>query len=134
MEPRIAKIFDAYPEKATFVLMQCRQAVFDIAQEYELGAVEETLKWGEPSYFVKGGSAVRMNWKPNQPDCCFVFFHCQTKLVSTFREVYGDLFEYQGKRAIALRLDAPIPLDQLKHCLSLAMRYHSIKHLPLLGC
>ncbi|ADZ91635.1 DUF1801 domain-containing protein [Marinomonas mediterranea] len=134
MDVLVKNKVDLYPREAVSVLIQIRQAIYDIADEYQLGNVEETLKWGQPSYLVKGGSTVRFDWNPDFPERCFVFFHCQTKLVETFREVYGDQLEYQGKRAIVLRIKAPFPSVQLTHCLSLALRYHSLKQLPLLGC
>ena len=55
--------FDEYPENARVRLAELRNLVFQIASELELGEVEETLKWGEPSYSVKTGSPLRMDWK-----------------------------------------------------------------------
>jgi hypothetical protein len=41
--------------------------------------------------------------------------------------------EFEGNRAIVLQVDKDPPLDILRHSLELAMKYKSIKHLPLLG-
>jgi hypothetical protein len=125
--------FDEYPENARIRLEELRSLVFRIAAELELGDVQESLKWGEPSYSVKIGSPLRMDWKSNSPDHYYLFFHCQTKLVDTFRELYGDVLEFQGNRAIVLSLFAPLPEATIKHCLELALTYHQRKHLPLLG-
>ena len=125
--------FDEYPENARIRLEELRSLVFRIAVELELGSVQESLKWGEPSYSVKVGSPLRMDWKPSSPDHYYLFFHCQTKLVDTFRELYGDVLEFQGNRAIVLSLFAPLPEATIKHCLELALTYHQRKHLPLLG-
>jgi hypothetical protein len=42
--------------------MRLREIILQTAFEIEeLKEIEETLKWGEPSYLVKKGSTVRMN-------------------------------------------------------------------------
>lgn len=122
-----------YPEMAQRRLHKLRQWLLEVAGEHELGAVTESLKWGEPSFQVKSGSTVRIDWKPSDPDHYFVYFHCQSRLVETFRELYGDRFTFEGNRAIVFGLYDDIPEDALKHCFLLACRYHKIKHLPLLG-
>ena len=122
-----------YPHKAQKCLEELRALIFDVANANELGTVEETLKWGEPSYTVKGGSPIRMDWKASQPEFVFMYFNCNTRLVETFRELYGEDLQLDGKRAIALRVDAPADKEILKECISMALRYHKIKHLPLLG-
>jgi hypothetical protein len=99
----------------------------------QMGEIEETLKWGELSYRVKNGSPVRIDWKAKSPDQYFLFFHCQTKLVDTYRELYSNALNFDGNRAIVLEVDKALPETVIRHCLELAMRYKSIKHLPLLG-
>ncbi len=113
--------------------MRLRELILAAAEEYEVGPVQESLKWGEPSYRAEGGSAVRIDWKPKSPDKCFVFFQCQTRLIETFKEIYGDTFEYETNRAIVLDLSQKIPDQELRHCISLSLRYHKLKHLQLLG-
>ena len=127
------KKIDQYPEQVRGVLLQIRSLILDVAQQQDLGAVEETLKWGEPSYLVKGGSAVRFDWKEKTSQQYFLFFNCKTKLVDTFRELYSDDLEFQGNRAIVLNLNEPIPSAILQHCIELSLKYKSIKHLALLG-
>lgn len=88
---------------------------------------------GQPSYLVKGGSTIRIDWKPNDPNVVKVFFHCQTKLVETFKEIYPEEFVYEGKRAIVIPLKPIGRSGSLNHCLLMALKYHSLKHRPLLG-
>lgn len=133
MNPEIQIKFDSYPKDARQQLERVRKLILTVAAENELGDVEETLKWGEASFHVKGGSAVRLDWKPKDPAVIKVFFHCQTRLVETFKEIYRNEFEYEGKRAIVIPLRANIEQVPLGHCIGLALKYHSIKHLPLLG-
>ncbi|CCN34355.1 conserved hypothetical protein [Vibrio nigripulchritudo SO65] len=133
MDEQIQGVFDQFPKSVKEHLLQVRTLIFSVAEEHQLGSVEETLKWGQPSYMVKTGSTVRLGFDRNDPQTYCVYFHCQTTLVETFRELYGDEMEYQGNRAIVFRIDKPLAEPQLRHCLYLALNYHKLKHLPLLG-
>ncbi len=133
MDKAVKERFDEYPENARERLRELRDLVFKIASELELGEVEESLKWGEPSYSVNRGSPLRMDWKPKSPNNYYLFFHCQTKLVDTFRELYGEALAFEGNRAIVLSLTEPLPKATIKRCLALALTYQQRKHLPLLG-
>ncbi|MBE3671521.1 MULTISPECIES: DUF1801 domain-containing protein [Vibrio] len=133
MDKVVKDRFDEYPENARVRLEELRNLVFQVASELELGEVDETLKWGEPSYSVKTGSPLRMDWKLKSPNNYYLFFNCQTKLVDTFRELYGDELVCQGNRAIVLSLSKPLPETVIKSCLELALTYHQRKNLPLLG-
>ncbi len=125
--------FEEYPENARARLEALRSLILKLSSDLELGEVEESLKWGEPSYSVVSGSPVRIDWKPKSPNNYYLFFNCQTKLVDTFRELYGDVLQFQGNRAIVLNLSEPLPVLGLKHCLEIALTYKQRKHLPLLG-
>ncbi|MGR5498178.1 DUF1801 domain-containing protein [Vibrio diabolicus] len=133
MDKAVKDRFDEYPDNARVRLEELRNLVFQVASELELGEVDETLKWGEPSYSVKTGSPLRMDWKLKSPNNYYLFFNCQTKLVDTFRELYGDELVFQGNRAIVLTLSKPLPETVIKSCLELALSYHQRKNLPLLG-
>lgn len=133
MNKDIKARFDAYPKKVRMRLDALRALVFQIANELALGEVTESLKWGEPSYNVKTGSPIRIDWKQTDPNNYYLFFNCQTKLVDTFRELYGSTLEFQGNRAIILPVRDPLPKIQIMHCLELAMTYHKRKNLPFLG-
>lgn len=66
--PDVASIFDSYPKHVRKKMLFLRQLVFDAASETgDIGEIEETTKWGEPSYIAKGGSTVRMDWKKTNP-------------------------------------------------------------------
>ncbi len=95
--------------------------------------MEETLKWGEPSYLTKGGSTIRMDWKQKSPHQYALYFNCNTSLVETFKSLYRGFFTFEGNRAIVFCETDELPVDALKHCVSLALRYHRLKHQPLLG-
>jgi len=131
---KVAMVFRFYPAEVRPKMLGLRDLIFDTAQRIGLGdQLRETLKWGEPSYSCCGASAVRMDWKEAEPDCYKLFFHCQTSLVETFRGLYPGNFSFEGNRAIRFALNEEVNLTLLSHCIELALRYHSIKHLPMLG-
>ena len=74
-----------------------------------------------------------MDWKPRAPEHYALYFNCKTTLVETFEALYGNLFCYEGNRAIIFTRLELIPVKQLKHCIGLSLQYHHLKHLPLLG-
>jgi len=129
----IKEKLDLYPSKARERLNEIRNLIYKIAKEEQLGEITEDLKWGEPSYSVKKGSPIRMDWKSKQPNQVSLYFNCKTTLVETFKEIYRGSLQFEGNREIVLPISNSIPTNELKGCISKALRYHKIKHLPLLG-
>ena len=131
---KVAEVFNNYPMPMRQKLMFLRQLIIDSALESKsAGVLEETLKWGEPSYLIKGGSTIRMDWKPSAPDQYAMYFHCKTKLLDTFKELYGNTLKFEGNRAIVFHKNDGIPIVQVKHCILLSLTYHNRKYLPMLG-
>ena len=132
--PKVLKKFQSYPKDIRRKLMQLRQLIFDVVSESDdIGELEETLKWDEPSYLTDGGSTVRIDWKESRPEDYAMYFNCNTKLVATFKEIYSDKFNFEGNRAIIFHKKDKVPRKELKHCITLSLQYHKIKHLPMLG-
>ena len=132
--PKVDEKFNSYPEEVKGKLLHLRQIILDAANKTDyIKELEETLKWGEPSYLAKKGSTVRIDWKKKTPDQYAIYFKCTSKLVSTFRALYKDDFQYENNRAIIFKMDDAVPEKKLSHCVSLALSYHNLKHLPLLG-
>lgn len=52
-----------------------------------------------------------------------MYFHCQTTLVDTFKEIYHAQFEFSGTRSIIFSVGNPVPVDELSHCISMALTY-----------
>lgn len=133
-DPRVKAVFQEYPDEIKPKMEYLRKLILETAQEIEsITEIEETLKWGEPSYLVKKGSTIRMDWKSKKPDQYAVYFKCTSKLVPTFKEVFGSIFKYEKGRAILFEMDDRIPEQELKECLRLALQYHNLKHIPRLG-
>ncbi|MCF7560443.1 DUF1801 domain-containing protein [Sabulilitoribacter multivorans] len=132
--PKVEDVFNRYPKTVKKQMLNLRKLVLKTASQIDsVEKLEETLKWGEPSYITKHGSTLRMDWKAKNPNQYAMYFQCTSSLVSTFKTIYKNTFKYEGKRAILFDLNDNIPEAELKHCISLALTYHKIKHLPLLG-
>ena len=133
-DPRVAKVFDNYPDGVKDKMLRLRQLVLETANEMdEIQALEETLKWGEPSYLTKHGSTLRMDWKEKRPGQYALYFQCTSRLVETFKMVFNEEFNYEGNRAIVFHLDEEIPISALKACIKATLAYHKVKHLVTLG-
>jgi hypothetical protein len=132
-DPAVDERIKSYPKKVQEKLRFLRKLILEAAHELELQELEETLKWGEPSYLVKKGSTIRMDWKEKKPDYYAMYFKCTSKLVPSFKVAYGDCFSFEGNRAIEFKMDDDIPSIELKECIKAALQYHKVKQLPLLG-
>jgi hypothetical protein len=126
-EPAVAAIFGAYPAPIRSKLLVLRRLIFDTARTTEgVGALEEALKWGQVSYLTsesKSGSTIRIDQVKSTAGQYAVYFHCQTDLVATFRELYPEL-SYGGNRSILLNAADKLPEAKLRHCVALALTYH----------
>jgi hypothetical protein len=132
--PEVADVFNNYPDHIRPKMMHLRQLILETADESDIvGEIEETLSWSEPSYKTKTGSTIRMDWKQQQPDQYAMYFTCTTSLVDTFRKLYSSKLNFEDNRAIVFDLSEELPERELKHCISLALTYHKVKHLPMLG-
>lgn len=132
--PIVGQIFANYPPVVRDRMMFLRQLVIETAEEIEeVVELEETLKWGEPSFVTKNGSTLRMDWKGKAPDQYAMYFQCSSRLVDTFRMVFGPQFQYEGNRAIVFQLNQKVPVPELKACIKACLTYHKVKHLVTLG-
>jgi hypothetical protein len=132
--PEVERLIKEYPEQVQRKILNLRRLIIEAARETdEVDNLEETLKWGEPSYLTKYGSTIRIDWKRNKPDQYAMYFKCTSKLVPTFKIVYNDVFNFEGDRAIIFRMNDEIPKTQLKKCITAGLNYHRVKTLPMLG-
>ena len=132
--PEIDTNFASYPDFVRNKMQYLRELIRETADEIPgISALEETLKWGEPSFITKYGSTLRIDWKDKTPDQYAMYFQCTSRLVDTFRLIFGSTFQYEEKRAILFQLNQKIPVVELKECIRAALIYHKVKHLETLG-
>ena len=132
--PDVELIFNNYPDFVRQQMLDLRGLIIETAQETEaITTLEEALRWGEPSYLTNIGSTIRMDWKQKTTDQYALYFQCTSKLIETFRALFKNTFDFEGKRAIVFKLEDEVPMDELKYCIRAALIYHKVKHLPTLG-
>jgi hypothetical protein len=121
-------VFAAYPIPVKTRLLALRRLILETARTTTgVGALQETLKWGQPSYLTtetRSGSTIRIDRIKSATDQYAIYFHCQTDLVETFRELYPRELNCVGNRCIVLNVADALPEPALRHCVALALTYH----------
>lgn len=124
----VEQAFEAYPADARVALLALRELIFHTAATTEgVGAIEETLKWGEPAYLTsqsKSGSTVRLGWKKSAPQQVAMYFNCQATLVETFKTMFPRDFKFEGNRALVWRCSDVVASEALGFCIAMALTYH----------
>ena len=127
-DAEVEAVFEAYPADIRADLLALRRLIFEAAAETEaVGQLVESLKWRQPAYRPAKpnvGTTVRIDEVKGKPQYA-MFVHCRTTLVSRFRETYPDLFAFAGTRAVLFARGKAPPRDELKHCIAMALTYHS---------
>jgi hypothetical protein len=127
-DPAVDAVFNDYPKPIKAKLLRLRRLILDTATATAgVGALQETLKWGQPSYVTAetgSGSTIRIDQVKSATGEYGIYFHCQTDLVETFRGLYPREFNYVGNRCIVLNVADDIPEAALRHCIALALTYH----------
>lgn len=132
--PEVELVFATYPEEVCKKMIALRELILETAKELDgITSMEESLKWGEPSYLTKHGSTLRMDWKAKTPNQYAMYFKCTSRLVPTFRVVFKNTFNFEGNRAIIFQMDDQVPKNELKECIKATLTYHKVKQLPTLG-
>lgn len=130
--PNVQAIFDNYEPAIQTQLMQLRELILGVAAKIDgVGELEETLKWGQPSYVTpsKSGTTIRIDRVKQDPQQIALYVPCQTNLIESWRTLFPQL-EYESQRAIRLNINEPLPIDALQDCISLALTYHARKKAP----
>lgn len=130
-DPAVRSVFEAYPPGVRDHLLQLRALILETAADTEgVGALQETLKWGQPSYLTpktKSGSTIRIDQVKGEAGRYALYCHCQTSLIENFRALYPEDFRFEGNRAMIFDAGNPPPKEALGHCIALALTYHARK-------
>lgn len=133
----VAEVLDRYPRHVRSKLMNLRRIILETASGISIiRGIEETLKWGEPSYVVmpsKLGSTVRIDWKASRENEYAMYFKCTANIVPSFKDRFEGLFDFGGDRSIIFGMEDKIPELELKQCVALALTYHRNKHLDTIS-
>jgi len=125
-DPDVEAKFASFPEPARTGLLTLRSLIFETAETtLNVGALEETLKWGQPAYLTsetKSGSTIRLGL-PKQGGFA-IYTHCQTTILLDFRSIFPDDFVYEGNRAIHFKDDEALSVEKLRLLIRSALTYH----------
>ncbi|MEP4342672.1 MAG: DUF1801 domain-containing protein, partial [Lentilitoribacter sp.] len=55
---------------------------------------------------------------------CGIYVHCQTRLISEFRDSFADVLEFSGNRAVLIDVNKPLEEIPVKMFLQKALTYH----------
>ncbi|WNO09739.1 DUF1801 domain-containing protein [Teredinibacter sp. KSP-S5-2] len=122
----VDKIFSGYPKEARKCLLDLRNIIYEVAKDEGVKMLEESLKWGEPSYRPinpRIGTAVRIAWKSKTPENIYLFVNCKTSLVDKYRVLFSDVLTFEGNRAVVIPINKPLSYEPLRECIRLAFCY-----------
>lgn len=133
--PDVATVFASYPSDLRLGLAALRRLILETADETDgVGRIEEALRWGQPSYLTGdsgSGSTIRLAPTGSGSDGGYaMYFICNTNLVDSFRTLFGDTFNYDGKRALVFDPDEAVPTNELRECIAMALTYHLRRKRP----
>lgn len=117
--------YGAFPPAVRRRLKQVRKLVFKVADECDVGQLDETLKWGQPAYLPvkpRTGSTLRLGSSADGR-MWILYVHCQTTLASTFRAWFPD-WHYEGNRAVHFSVDKELDEAALASCIEQVLTYH----------
>ncbi len=119
----VENAFTAFPSPQRAHLMSLRDLIFNVAAKTEhVGAIKETLKWGQPSFVAKTGTPIRVGLSKIGEYA--IYTHCQTSVISDFQKMFPHDFRYDGNRAILFGPAEPFPAATLSIFIHSALTYH----------
>lgn len=126
MDVRIKTVFSSYPKEYRKPLLQVRELIYSVADKLsEVGELEESLKWGQPTYATvkpKTGTPIRLDRFGD--DKIGLFFHCQTNLIENFKILFANELEFSKNRAIVIDPKKELQSNALTVCIEMALTYH----------
>ncbi len=125
-DPAVRDAFAAFPDDVADDLLRLRAMIFDVAAETDgVGALHETLKWGQPAYLTpetRSGSTIRLG-APKDGGAA-LYAHCQTTIIPDFRGSFPDEFSYEGNRAVRFEAGKAPAGGPVRLLIKSALTYH----------
>lgn len=108
-------------------LLSLRELIYEVARSTDgVGSLEETLKWGQPSYLTpetKSGSTLRLGVTKDQRHLG-LYVHCQTDILSSFKERFPSAFRFDGSRGVLFEAGEDLQAEKLRFCIAHGLTYH----------
>ena len=112
------------PNDARETLLSIRALIYDIGAALPVGRIEESLKWGQPSYATpdtKAATPIRLGVAKSGVPA--IFTHCQSTVMSDFQAICSPDFIFDGNRALHLPPDNLPDLNALTPLIRAALTY-----------
>ncbi len=124
--PKVKAAYDAYADKQREIALILRDLVFDVADDTpEAGEIEETLKWGQPSFITpqtKSGSTLRIG--VTKDGSTGLYAHCGTSIIADYAATFPSEDRIDGNRGVLFATTDEIAADRLRHLIRHGLTYH----------
>lgn len=121
----VAVAYMKYSDAVINDLLELRSLIMSTHATTEgVGELVEDLRWGQPSYLTAKpvtGSTIRLG--TGKCGRCALFFHCQSRLIETFRRQYAPVFGFEGNRALIVKSTVQSAHTELSDCIRQALTY-----------
>lgn len=99
--PAVAEWLQTVPAGLRDCVTELRTLIYRVALEENAWPLVEEIKWGQPSYRSPNGresTPVRLGCTDTGDAALLT--HCQSSVISEFRDAFGDRFRFDGRRAV----------------------------------
>ncbi len=124
--PTVKAAYDAFEQKQRDIALILRDLVFEVAMDTpEAGEVEETLKWGQPSFVTpktKSGSTLRIG--VTKAGDTGLYAHCGTSIIRDYAATFPGDDRIDGNRGVLFSTADDIAKDRLRHLIRHGLTYH----------
>lgn len=125
MTPEIENAFAEFESGPRASLTAMRQLIFEVGAELdEVSSIEESLKWGQPSYAPKPKTGTPIRLGVTKDGTPTLFVHCQTTLVSDLEANNPHDLRTIDNRAVVLPGGAVADNGGLRGFVKAALKYH----------
>ncbi|MEO9529562.1 DUF1801 domain-containing protein [Roseibium sp.] len=125
--PEVLELLESHPPDVRTALSRLRTLIVETAQGNErIGELQETLKWGQASYLTvrpKTGTTIRIDRDRSEAGDVVLYVNCRSSLVSEWRGLFPQL-TYGGDRSVHFKVNTPLPEEELRQMISMALTYH----------
>ena len=129
-QPDVIEKYNAFPVDVKEKIFRLRDWLIDVSESLEdVTRIEESLKWGEPSYRSNIGSTIRFYWSEKRPEIIGMYCQCTSLLIPSIKNTFGNAFLYDGNRGVLLDKNGLWDEEKIKQIMIAALRYHKVKHL-----
>lgn len=130
----ISGVFEPYAPGVRKPLLELRRLILRVAKsKSRIGPIAEAVRWGQASFLTtasRSGSTIRIDGLRSRPGWYAMYFHCQTTLVSSFRQKFGATLKYEGNRALLFSSNEALPMAIVGECVRDALTYYVARRGP----